>query len=196
MKRDLKQMQRAYALIEGKAAVERTPGKFIIRGTATTPTPDRYGDIVEPMGARFKLPLALLWQHRAEQPVGTVTKAGALPSGIPFEAELPDIKEGNLGARIQEAIASVEAGLVRAVSIGFRPLPDGMEVLDPNTYAIRFTEWEWLELSLVTIPANSEATIEAAKAFFARDALVLPADVVRMDAAISRRVSLQSVVLI
>lgn len=189
-------MQRAFALIEGKAAVERAPGKFIIRGIATTPTPDRYGDVVEPMGAVYKLPLALLWQHRAEQPVGTVTKAGSTPAGIPFEAELPDIKEGTLGTRIQEAIASVEAGLVRAVSIGFRPLPDGMEVLDPQTYSIRFTAWEWLELSLVTIPANAEATIEAAKAYYARGALALPADVVRMDAEIRRRASLQHVVLI
>ncbi|HET7375741.1 MAG TPA: hypothetical protein VFK30_03475, partial [Anaerolineae bacterium] len=42
----------------------------IIEGVATTPTPDRVDDIVDPMGAKFNLPMPLLWQHRHDQPIG------------------------------------------------------------------------------------------------------------------------------
>ena len=35
----------------------------MITGVATTPTPDRVGDIIEPLGVRFNNPLPLLWQH-------------------------------------------------------------------------------------------------------------------------------------
>jgi phage head maturation protease len=50
---------------------------------------------------------------------------------------------------------SVRNNLVRAVSIGFRPIEH--EVMKDGGY--RFKSWEWLELSLVTVPAQAEATI-------------------------------------
>ena len=64
--------------------------------------------------------------------------------------------QASLKDRLDEAWQSIKLGLVRAVSIGFQPikyafLKDGS--------GMEFSEWEWLELSAVTIPANSEATI-------------------------------------
>lgn len=63
--------------------------------------------------------------------------------------------------RVDEAIQSLKYKLVAAVSIGFRALQDGVEVMKDGGYL--FKNWEWLELSLVTIPANSEAVITAVK---------------------------------
>ena len=81
-------------------------------------------------------------------------------TGIPFKGEMPKIKEpGNLKDRVDEAIQSIKYKLVAAVSIGFSP----MEYAFMDDGGIHFTEWEWLELSLVTIPANSEAVISAVK---------------------------------
>lgn len=48
--------------LPGTAQVQ-SDAKRIIRGTATTSSVDRAGDIVDPRGAEFKLPLPLLWQH-------------------------------------------------------------------------------------------------------------------------------------
>src|ERR1044072_2759871 len=50
-------------------------GERTIMGIATTPTVDHMGDIVESMGAKYKEPVSipLLWMHRHDQPVGTVT---------------------------------------------------------------------------------------------------------------------------
>lgn len=153
------EMNRAYSVLDVKSFVDDAD-KFYIEGIASTPAPDRSRDIVEPMGAKFKTPMPLLWQHRHDQPVGHVTFAKATKDGIPFKAEIPKIKEeGKLKDRIDEAIQSLQYRLVAAVSIGFKAL----EYAWMDDGGIHFTQWEWLELSLVTIPANSEAAITAVK---------------------------------
>lgn len=152
---------RAYSLLNCKEIVERDD-VYVVRGIASTPTPDRVGDIVEPLGAKFALPMPLLWQHDSEKPVGHVTFAEPNKSGIPFEAEIPKVKEaGVLKDRIDEAIQSLRYRLVAAVSIGFKAIEDKVERLKNGGY--RFLEWDWMELSLVTIPANAEATISSVK---------------------------------
>ena len=154
-------MNRAYSVLTIKS---QDAEQRIIRGIASTPTMDRAGDIVEPMGAKFKTPMPLLWMHEKDKPVGRVTFAQPTPEGIPFEAHLPEIEEaGTLKDRVDEAWQSVEAGLISAVSIGFLPVPGKSKRLKEG--GLRFMEWEWYELSLVSIPANAEATISAIKSF-------------------------------
>jgi HK97 family phage major capsid protein/HK97 family phage prohead protease len=152
-------MNRAYSILEVKAFnnEERT-----IEGVATTPSPDRMGDIVEPMGAKFALPMPLLWQHNAEHPVGHVTVAKAGKNGIKFRATIANIAEdGELKRMCDKAWQSVKAKLVRGISIGFKPVRDAVEQMRDG--GLRFKEWEWLELSLVTIPANADCTISLIK---------------------------------
>jgi HK97 family phage major capsid protein/HK97 family phage prohead protease len=147
-------MKRAYSLLTVKAVEE---DQRIIRGTATTPSPDRMGDIVEPLGIRFRNPLPLLHQHRSDQPVGTVKFDKPTKAGIQFEARIPKIDEpGPLKDRVDTAWGEVKAGLVRAVSIGF--LSEEVSMLDDG--GIRFIKSEVIELSLVTIPANADASIQ------------------------------------
>lgn len=155
-------MNRAYSVLDVKAVQEE--GDFVfVEGIASTPKTDRMGDVVEPTGARFKTPMPLLWQHRHDSPVGHVTFAKPTKAGIPFKAQLPRIKEaGVLKDRVDEAIQSLQYRLVAAVSIGFAPVDGAIERIDTG---LRFKEWEWLELSLVTIPANAEAVITAIKSF-------------------------------
>ena len=151
-------LRRAYSLLNVKAIEERGD-EYIITGIASTPTPDRMGDIVEPLGAKFALPMPLLWQHNSEKPVGRVGFAKPTKNGIPYSAALAKVKEGApLKHPIHEAVQSIKYGLVAAVSIGFRALEGGYELLKDG--GLRFTAWEWLELSLVTIPANPDAKID------------------------------------
>ena len=155
------EMHKAYSILNVKETVEDEEF-VIVRGVASTPTADRMGDIVRPMGAKFSTPMPLLWQHRGDAPVGNVTFAEPNEKGIPFEAKLPIVKEaGKLKDRVDEAIHSMKYQLVRAVSIGFSILDDGFEVMKSGGLDIK--SWEWLELSLVTIPANSQAIISAVK---------------------------------
>jgi HK97 family phage prohead protease len=151
-------MNRAYSVLDIKSVDAE---KRVIRGVATTPTPDRMGDIVEPLGVEFKNPMPLLWQHQADKPVGTVKFDKPTKNGITFEARLAQIDEpGTLKDRIDEAWQSVKAGLVGAVSIGFRALE---YAFIEGTGGIRFEKSEVMELSLVTIPANADATISQIK---------------------------------
>lgn len=62
---------------------------------------------------------------------------------------------------IDEAWASIKAGLVRGLSIGFRPIE--YSFLDEG--GIRFLSWDLLEVSAVTIPANAECSIQTVKSF-------------------------------
>lgn len=154
-------LHRAYAVLNVKD-VSTEDDVIRIKGIASTPRTDRMGDVVEPMGAKFALPMKLLWQHRHGEPVGNVTFAQPTEAGIPFEAELPIISEaGRLKDRVDEAIHSLKYNLVSAVSIGFQAIDGAVERMKDG--GLRFKEWEWLELSLVTIPANSDAVITAIK---------------------------------
>ncbi len=151
-------MKRAYSLFTIKSINEE---QRVIEGIATTPSTDRMGDIVEPEGAQFKLPLPLLWQHNSREPVGEVIAAKATPDGITFQAQFAKILElGALKDRIDAAWQSVKYKLVKGMSIGFNPI-ESAQIKD--TWAEHFLKWEWLELSCVTIPANVDATITTIK---------------------------------
>lgn len=153
-------MNRAYSILQAKAVQDGD--ERVIRGIATTPTPDRVGDIVEPLGVKFNNPMPLLHQHDHRLPVGTVTFDKPTAKGITFEARLPILDEPSpLKERVDTAWAEVKAGLVRAVSIGFRALDGGYEVMKSG--GLRFTKTEVMELSLVTIPAQADAVIQTVK---------------------------------
>lgn len=174
-------MQRAYSIFEIKA-MDTVGEKRTFSGIATTPTTDRMGDIVEPKGAQFKLPIPLLWQHDSRQPIGWVTAAKVTDQGIEITGEVADVPEdGKLKDRLAEAWQCMKSKLVRGLSIGFNAVEHSQ--ID-GTWGYRFTKWDWLELSAVTIPANSDCSINAIKAVDAstRAALGLTRkNVVRLD---------------
>ena len=129
---------------------------------ASTDTPDRYSDIVDQ--ATWKLenyranPVVQVdHDYRVEATVarGSVaTDSGALTLEIDAWAET---------ARAQDVRALVEAGIVNAVSVGFRPgrmIPRSQMPKEDPRYGDRgyiMYDCELLEVSIVAIPANPEA---------------------------------------
>ena len=149
---------KAFSLMTVKSVDEE---KRIITGIATTISPDREDDIVEPLGAKFTLPIPFLWQHDHSKPIGEVISATVTGKGIEVEVQIAQIHEqGRLKERVDEAWQAIKTGLVKGLSIGFR----GKEYnyID-GSYGVHFIEWDWYELSAVTIPANMEATITSVK---------------------------------
>lgn len=150
---------RAYSLFEVKAISDELR---VLSGTASTPTADRVRDVVEPLGMTRRGPINLFLYHEHDKPVGHVEFGRPTKTGIPFEASIPDVKEeGVVRDRVNEAWHSVKYRLLQAVSIGFKPLDDAVEML--KTGGLRFLKWEMLELSLVGVPANPEALVSAFK---------------------------------
>lgn len=133
--------------------IKAAPNKRRITGWASTPKPDLLFDVVEPMGAEFKLPLPLLRQHDHAQPIGRVLQLEKSAKGLRMVAE---VAEG-----IPESDAEwqrIAAGLVTGLSIGFRSLE-----LTPNkSGGVLFKRITVLEVSTVSIPANSDCRIEVA----------------------------------
>ena len=149
---------RSWATVEIRS-VDKS--KRAIEGVASTPSLDRTNWIVEPLGVEFRNPVPLLWQHDAKLPVGIARLDKPTKSGVTFSATIPKIEQaGTLKDRTDEAWQMIEAGLVRGVSIGFKPIETEFDEVD-DEFAVRFKRSEVLELSLVTVPANAEATITA-----------------------------------
>jgi len=153
-------MNRAYSLLEIRSVDETTRR---IRGVATTPTTDRLGDSIEPLGATYAPELPLLLFHRQQTPVGTARLAPATKDGITFEADIPLVAEaGPVKEETDRAWQSIIHGLIRGVSIGFKPrgpLTDTTVVQRMANGGLKFLKTEIVELSLVTVPANQQATL-------------------------------------
>ena len=150
-------VSRAYSLLDVKAFDDE---KRTFSGIASTPSIDRMGDIVDPLGAIFALPMALLLDHDIKKQVGHVEFAKPNKNGIPFKASIPIVTEpGQLKDLVDYAWDLVKYRLRSFVSIGFSALK--YEIMKDGGY--NFTSWEWLELSLVSIPAQSEAVIHEGK---------------------------------
>lgn len=151
-------MNRAYALLDLKTVDEE---KRILRGIATTGSVDKMDDIVEPRGAEFQLPIPFLWQHDSAQPVGHVTKATVRDAGIEVEVQLQQTDvPGPVKDRLDSAWQDIRLGLVRGLSIGFKPIETARI---EGSYGVRFLKWLWMELSGVTIAANGDCSIQTIK---------------------------------
>jgi HK97 family phage major capsid protein/HK97 family phage prohead protease len=145
-------MDRAFTVLQFRAVDDAAR---IIEGVASTDAVDTYGTILEPRGAKYELPLPLLWQHDQESPVGEVLEVTVESSRIRIRARILKIDEaGPVKDTLDRAWQNVKHGLVRGLSVGFLPI---------KTVGQRFTEWSWRELSLVTLPATPGATIEAVR---------------------------------
>lgn len=152
---------RAYSVLEIKS-VDRE--QRIIEGIASTPSPDRGGDIMDPAGAVFSLPMSFLWFHDDKNPIGEVFEAKVTPNGIFVRARVSRVTTpGRLKTLVDEAWAAFTADppLVRGLSIGWKPIESKPE----KGGLRRVMKWIWGELSAVTIPMNTDATILSVKAF-------------------------------
>lgn len=153
-------MDRAYSTLVLKA-VSDTGGKRTFTGIASTIATDRMDDVVLPKGAKYKLPFPFLWQHDSGQPIGWIRSVRTTDKQVEVDGEIhAETEPGKLKDRLDEAWQSIKAGLVRGLSIGFNPLKSARI---EGTYGYEIQEWDWLELSAVTIPANAQCSITQIK---------------------------------
>ena len=170
--RTIEEKQRAFALLEIKAVDEKTR-RF--KGIATTATPDRMDDVVDPKGAVFKLPIPFLYQHDSRKPIGWVDRA-KLVDGNRWEVEgFVEAPQADAPAAIVERLDvawyELKTGMIRGLSIGFNPKEWSFI---KETGGIHWLVWEWLELSMVTIAANAGATITEIRKSFAAKQMAAP----------------------
>jgi len=144
------------------------PKKNKISFIASTDSVDRYGDVINQNGwnveAYERNPVVLLNHNANSLPIGkgsVSVKDGQLVIDVEFD------KDDELAQRVERKARN---GFLNAVSVGFNPM-EAVErsklPKDHPAYTERggnfFNKSELLEVSIVTIPANSEATTLSAK---------------------------------
>jgi HK97 family phage prohead protease len=133
--------------------------KRLIEGIATTSAIDMVGDSVNPLGAKFPLPLPLCFNHDTSSAVGEIYEALPTREGIRIRARIAKIEdEGEVKRLCDRAWHLGKNRLIRGLSFGFRAMKDGIVALETGGY--RFDKYHLLELSVCTIPANQEARIQ------------------------------------
>lgn len=116
-------------------------------------TPDRFGDIVEPSGwdlTNFKRNPICLFNHDKNFIVGSWDDVRV--SGGALKGRLRLLPKGT-SSRINEIRQLVEVGVLRATSVGFKPI-ESEPIYGSKGTGTRYTKSELMEVSLVSIPAN------------------------------------------
>ena len=140
------------ALYKAGQQTQADPWEF----TLSDPTPDSYGDIVEPDWklAQFARNPIALWMHDHKTPIGTWENVRV--EGDKLRGRLKLAARGT-SEFIDTLWSLVEQRILRAVSVGFRPAK--AEPLDPDDpfSGYRLSGNTLLETSLVSIGANPNA---------------------------------------
>jgi HK97 family phage major capsid protein/HK97 family phage prohead protease len=128
---------------------------------------DRMGDVIEPGGwqlENFRRNPVALFGHNPDAPIGTWRDVSVEGGELRGRLELmPAVSE-----RLRELHAAVAAGVLRAVSVGFRPIE--FEALEGSKRGgLRFSQVELVECSLVSVPANPNALAVAKALKLSRD---------------------------
>lgn len=150
-------------------SVKSVAGECIIEGYANTSTKDRVGDVVLPSAFQKSLPTYLknpiiLENHNWEKVAGRAISAEITDDGLYIKARISDTRP-DLKTQIFE-------GCLSTFSIGYNELDADF---DNTTQTKLIKDLELLEISVVSVPANPEATFkvsgepEAAKAAMCED---------------------------
>jgi len=123
----------------------------------TSTRKDRDGDVLETAGAKLDAKAPLLFHHIPMEPIGKlITELGRNSTQLRAKVSIIDTETGRDAAQL------VEFGALR-ISHGFRPLK--FKPLDSKNDGMapgwHITEYEIMEVSLVTVPSNVDAVITA-----------------------------------
>ena len=114
--------------------------------------PGAFADSLRRTGAAG---VKMLWQHKAEEPIGVWTRIVEDARGLKVEGRL-DLEV----ARAREALSLLRAGAVDGLSIGFRTK---RAATDKSSGARRLLEVDLWEISIVTFPMLPQARVSVVK---------------------------------
>lgn len=142
---------------DAKQITKDASGKMVIKGLANTPSKDRVGDVVLPSAFEKSLKEymenpVVLFQHNWDKVIGKCIKADITDNGLYVECEVSNAKD------VEEVKTKIAEGILKTFSIGYNEVD--AEYDEKNACNV-VKELELLEISVVTIPCNSNAKFVA-----------------------------------
>ncbi|UQD96137.1 HK97 family phage prohead protease [Bradyrhizobium japonicum] len=121
---------------------------------------DRAGEIVDQGGidlTNFKRNPIVLWQHNTGAPIARASEVGVVGGKLRARVTWPP---AGVSAKADEIRGLVKAGVISAVSIGFRPKETiALDPANPKWGPQRYVRSELDEFSFVSVPANQNALV-------------------------------------
>ena len=162
-------MKKSIFNVKAEELEERT-----VRFKISSEVVDRDGDILIAKGCDFtnfaKNPQFLAFHNYHEYPLGIPKNWGIEGDAVYCDVYFPTLKELSTDAEQASEKAKLvdftyhcyKTGMLNAVSVGFIP-----KDAEPNkeTGGSIISEWELLEFSAVSVPANQDAVAQAVKSF-------------------------------
>ena len=162
-------MKKAIFNVKAEELEERT-----VRFKISSEVVDRDGDILIAKGCNFenfkKNPQFLGFHNYHEYPLGIPKNWGIEGKAVYCDVYFPTIEELSSEREYASEKAKLvdftyhcyKTGMLNAVSVGFIPMD---AVPNKETGGAIVNEWELLEFSAVTVPANQDAIAQAVKSF-------------------------------
>ncbi len=157
-------MHKTAAAVLAIKSMDDKSGEFEGYGSTFGGEPDSYGDVIAPGAyevslkshkAKGTMP-KMFWQHNPSEVIGKWLDAGEDDKGL--------LMKGRLNMEVQrgrEAYALLKMGDIDGLSIGYRVKK---HEVDDETGVWLLKELELMEVSVVSIGANENATISSVKA--------------------------------
>lgn len=148
-------------------------GERTVRFKISSEVMDRDGDILIAKGCDFtnfaKNPQFLAFHNYHEYPLGIPKNWGIEGDAVYCDVYFPKLEELATDAEQASEKAKLvdftyhcyKTGMLNAVSVGFIP----KEASPLEEGGMEITEWELLEFSAVSVPANQDALAQAVKSF-------------------------------
>jgi HK97 family phage prohead protease len=135
-----------------------------VKVIASDATRDRMGDVLVPSGCditNYRRNPVVLAQHDATQPIARAT----VSVGVDRVTALIEFPPAGTSAASDSYLRLMKTGVISAVSVGFlpvewEPLRDG---------GLKYTRWELIELSCVSVPANPNEIVTGKSVGAVRD---------------------------
>lgn len=145
-------------ITQRQALITKSTREGVFSFQASSEKVDSFGDVVVQKGidlTRFKENPIILYQHNADEPIGKAVDIRMGEKGIIADVELAP---KGVSEKIDTIRGLIEAGILKAVSIGFSAQEYEPLRNDDN----QVTGWKFIksllhEISVVSIPANDEA---------------------------------------
>ena len=143
-----------------KVHSEDDDGGLDIKGSASTDSIDRAGDIIESTAwakgglENFKNNPVILFNHNYDRPIGRAKEIGVTENGLELTARI-----SKSAGEIKDLIKD---GVLGAFSVGFK-VKDADYISETDGYKIK--DAELFEVSVVSVPCNQNAVFSVAKSF-------------------------------